>query len=101
MGISYEFTAKLEAWQTDGGGWQFVAVPQEQYQEMREIAVSLKHGFGSIKVEARIGSTTWQTSIFPDTENKRFLLFVKKAVRQAEDMSLGEKHEVAVTLLET
>ncbi len=47
-----------------------------------------------IPVEARIGRTSWRTSLFPKDE--RYLVPVKAAVRRAEGLELGD--EVSVRL---
>ena len=52
-------------------------------------------GFGSLKVVATIGSSTFKTSVFP-SKDVGWLLPVKAAVRKAE--GLGEGDFVAVVL---
>ena len=49
----------------------------------------LEAGFGSLRVEVTIGSTTWRTSVFPDTKRGTYLLPVKKQVRTAEGLAGG------------
>ena len=44
------------------------------------------HGFGSVRVEATIGGSTWRTSIFPSDD--AYILPIKKAVREAEGLEL-------------
>jgi hypothetical protein len=51
-------------------------------------------GFGSIRVEVCIGSTTWRTSLFPDTAAGSFVLPVKKQVRLSEGLCAGATCEV-------
>lgn len=58
-----------------------------------------RRGFGSIRVEARIGDTTWHTSLFPDSKSGSLLLPVKKQVRLAEDIEPGSTCEVALRLI--
>jgi hypothetical protein len=55
----------------------------------------MARGFGSLKVTARIGETSWQTSVFPSRE-AGWMLPVKAAVRKAEGIVEGD--EVALTL---
>jgi len=47
-----------------------------------------------------VGSSTWNTSIFPDTKSESFLLPVKKAVRVAEDLDDGAPVDVRLTLVD-
>ncbi len=56
-----------------------------------------RRGFGSVKVEARIGETEWSTSLFP--EEYGWFLPVKAAVRRAERLEEGGKVTAELTLL--
>lgn len=55
----------------------------------------MARGFGSLKVTATIGDSSWQTSVFPSRETG-WMLPVKAAIRKAE--GLGEGDEVALLL---
>ena len=56
-------------------------------------------GFGSIRVEVTIGSSTWQTSIFPSTEEETYVLPVKKPIRKAERLEPGSVAHVRLTIV--
>ncbi len=58
-------------------------------------AEGMARGFGSLKVTATIGDSTWRTSVFPSRE-EGWMLPVKSAVRKAE--GIGEGDEVALVL---
>jgi hypothetical protein len=91
-GQHVDFEAEL--WEHEGqGAWCFVTVPEEQSEDIR-LSGAMPAGFGSYKVEATVGRTVWQTSVFPASEC--FVLPVKKAVRKAEGIEVGDL--VAVTL---
>lgn len=55
----------------------------------------MARGFGSLKVTATIGDSSWQTSVFPSRETG-WMLPVKAAIRKAEGLSEGD--EVALLL---
>ena len=94
-----EFTFEGEVLKGQGGGaWHFVQLPLDLGEQLRRIASSRRGRWGSIKVEATVGHTTWQTSIFPD-ENSSFLLPVKAAVRRTEHVNEGDLVEVILELL--
>lgn len=92
---STPFTATL--WLHQGeAAWHFVTLPEDVADEIDDLTAGERRGFGSVRVEATIGATTWRTSIFPDTTTKSFVLPVKKAVRSSEDLAEGA--DVAITL---
>ncbi|MEO3743790.1 DUF1905 domain-containing protein [Plantactinospora sp. B5E13] len=71
----------------------FVAMPESDSAQLREEARSLIY-WGQVPVHVVIGGTGFRTALFPRVG--RYLVPVKAAVRQAED--LGEGDAVAVTL---
>ena len=96
---TFRFAAPL--WQTEGTGpWVMLTVPFEQADAIDDVSQGVRHGFGSVRVEVRIGATTWRTSLFPDSRRKSFVMGVKRAVRGAEHLAVGDTVHVEVTLLE-
>jgi len=95
----YRFSAPLWIWDAFGdGSWHFVTVPDEAADEIKAIAEGgPRRGFGSVRVEATVGATTWRTSIFPG--QGAYVLPVKKAVRVAADVEEGDDVDVVITLL--
>ena len=63
---------------------------------MRRLEGGRKRGWGSIKVRATVGDTSWETSIFPAKEMDGWLLPVKAAVRIAEGLVAGDLVTVVV-----
>jgi hypothetical protein len=74
--------------------FHFVPLPGPAAAEVRSVASLVTYGWGVIPVSARIGRTTWTTSLFP--KDGGYLLPVKAVVRRAERIDLGD--EVAVLL---
>lgn len=93
------FTGTLWEW-TGQGAWCFISLPTDYYADIKTLSQAPKKGFGSIRVEATIGNTTWKTSIFPDSKTKTYLLPVKKAVRSQECLLLDQPTEVRLRLIE-
>ncbi len=94
------FEAELWLWQgTTGTAWVFLTLPKDISEEIHEVQESLgpRKGFGSVRVEAAVGDTAWRTSVFPDKGSGCYVLPVKKAVRLAEDIEIGDV--VAVTMM--
>lgn len=90
--IEQEFTAELWRWKAreeeSGGAWFFVSLPFELSDDIEAESVPVR-GFGSVRVEVSVGSSTWRTSVFPSAEEKTYVLPVKKAVRVAEGLVEG------------
>jgi hypothetical protein len=79
--------------------WTFLSVPPELSEEIRDRAAALPPaGFGSVRVTVTIGSSTWQTSVFPGDDG-RYGLPVKKAVRRAEGVESGDRVRVRLDVL--
>jgi len=80
-----EFESDIVEWdarRTDS--WYFAVAPEELSGDIREIPRPVR-GFGSVRVRATIGATTWTTSIFPSADGT-YVLPLKKAVRLAEGL---------------
>lgn len=93
-----EFESEL--WTPDAmDSWVFATVPAELSEDIR-VVTGPPRGFGSVRVEVTIGTTTWRTSVFPDGKSGCFVLPIKKAVRKAEDLEIGEVARVGLRLLE-
>lgn len=94
--MQFEFEAEIWRWQArNDDGWLFVTVPEELSADIREVP-RMPRGFGSVRVRVGIGATEWMTSIFPSGDT--YALPLKKAVRRAEGLELGD---VCTVRLET
>jgi hypothetical protein len=78
----------------------FITVPEDESDHIKEI-VSNPGGFGSVRVEVTVGSSTWRTSVFPSSELGCFVLPLKKPVRKAENIDLGDEVGVSLEVLLT
>jgi hypothetical protein len=87
--VEWTFTADVFAWDEEGPAWRFVRLPVEVADEVRDVAGE-PVGFGSVRVQVRIGGTAWATSVFPDKASGSYLLPVKKSVRVAEGIDDGD-----------
>ena len=84
----------------DPGSWHFVTLPGELSEDVA-LEAGPRPGFGSVRVEVSIGTSTWRTSLFPDSASGRYVLPVKKQVRAAEDLHAGASCEVALEVVAT
>jgi hypothetical protein len=77
--------------------WYFLPISGDLADVIRAATRGRTGGFGSVRIHATIGATTWQTSIFASKDIGGYLLPLKAAVRKAE--GLNEGVEVSAMLL--
>ena len=94
----FSFSAELWKWQTTGTAWIFVTLPPEIADEIDDLT-PITGGFGSVKVNVRLGDTAWSTSLFPDKSSGSFVLPMKKAVRDAQQIDEGDTAEFTLELV--
>lgn len=93
----FAFTTELWEWSAEGA-WCFVTVPDDVGDEIR-LRSGPPKAFGSVRVEVRVGGSTWRTSVFPD-RTRGYLLPVKKAVRRAEGLEVGDAVRVVLAVFD-
>ncbi len=94
------FDAELWIWDARRAeSWTFVSLPADASEDIRELAAGPRRGFGSVRVRATVGGSTWTTSIFPDSE-RGYVLPIKRAVRKAEGLDAGDIASVRVELID-
>ena len=94
---TFEFAAPL--WRYPGAdGWHFVSLPTEISTDITDITSGIRRGFGSVRVALTVGSTSWRTSIFPDSKTGGYWLPVKQAVREAERLEVGDQVRAQIQL---
>jgi uncharacterized protein DUF1905 len=99
--VIVEFESPLWVWEARrDDSWTFVSLPVDESEEIRELVGGLTRGFGSVRVRAAIGASTWRTSIFPDTTRRCYVLPVKKAIRQAEQLAPGDTTQITVETID-
>lgn len=92
---------RAELWEHspgDPGSWHFLRVPAELTEEIT-LEAGPREGFGSVRVEVRIGSTTWRTSLFPEAATGTMVLPVKKQVRRTEHLDAGAACDVTLEVV--
>ena len=97
-------TGPLWRWTTPAApaAWHFITIDGSAGEALSATALMRKlegmaRGWGSLKVVATIGTSRWNTSVFPAKETG-WILPVKAAVRKAEGLSEGEAVEVVLEL---
>ena len=98
-------TGPLWRWTSDKApaAWHFITFDGEAGEAlsatalMQRLELGRRAGFGSLKVKARIGESSFATSVFP-SKGTGWMLPVKAAVRKAEGIAEGDNVTV---ILET
>jgi hypothetical protein len=106
MTETYTHTTPLWIWTSDKApaSWHFLTLDGDVAEAihatalMRRLEGERRKGWGSIKVTATIGETSWCTSIFPAKDLGGYMLPVKASVRKMEGIVAGEVVTVTVTL---
>lgn len=80
------------------GRWYFVTVPDEESNDIRAHAFGNPRGFGSVRVEAKIGEISWRTSVFP-LNSGGYLLPLKAEVRRKANIGAGDQVTIELELL--
>jgi hypothetical protein len=80
--------------------WHFVTIDGAAGEMLSATALMRRlegggRGFGSLKVVATIGTSSWQTSVFPSSK-EGWMLPVKAAVRKAEGLGEGDLVELSL-----
>lgn len=91
------FDAELYLWKADAS-WVFITVPAD-ISDAIDDAVAMTGGFGSVKVNVQIGDTRWDTSLFPSKEEEAYVLPLKKAVRKAEGIDVGDTATITIEVV--
>ena len=93
----FEFDAELWLYEGDAA-WHFVTVPEDVSDQIEARTTEHRRGFGSVRVHATIGGTSWSTSVFPDSKRGAYVLPVKVEVRRREALSAGSLVTVRLDL---
>jgi uncharacterized protein DUF1905 len=93
--MNLEFRGEMWFWKGPAP-WHFVTVPDEQCGALEDASSFVTYGWGMIPVAARIGATSWTTSLFP--KDGRYIVPVKTQVRKAENLEVGDHVTVNLSL---
>ena len=107
--MSERLTHTGEVWlwtsATSPGSWHFLSIDGAAgeaiaaHEAIRRLEFGRGRGFGSVKVRAQIGGSTWNTSVFPASQRDGYILPLKAAIRKAEGIAKGNKATVTLELL--
>ncbi len=99
--LSFSFVGECWLWQSTAAAWYFITLPTDKSEEIKFFSENMhdkRRGWGAVRVHATIGSTTWQTSIFPLKEVQAYILPIKAEVRKKEQIFVGNKVKVQLKI---
>ena len=67
--------------------WHYVCVPEKNSQPYEE----LRNNFGFIAVTAKIGKSSWPTSLLPSGDKKTYFIALPAKIRKAESIKAEDK----------
>ena len=93
--MDLEFVGEIWHWRGPSP-YHFVTVPEDDCAALEAVASAVSYGWGMIPVSARVGDTTWTTSLFP--KEGRYVVPLKDKVRAAEGLDVGDTVSVRLTV---
>jgi hypothetical protein len=75
------------------GGWVFVRIPIELTEPLKKFA-----NRGIIPIKAKVGKTSWRTSLMPMGDGTHFIA-LKKEIRKNEEIEVGDLVEISFEAL--
>jgi hypothetical protein len=76
--------------------WYFVTVPDDDAGAIEAVSGRVSYGWGMVPVTARVGRTTFSTSLWP--KDGSYIVPIKAAVRRAERLELGDEVAIELTI---
>ena len=99
--LSFSFSAPCWRWQSQVTAWHFITLPEDKSEEIKffsENHSAKRRGWGAVRVQATIGETTWETSIFPHAKVSAYILPVKAEVRKKEKILVDNMVKVQLKI---
>lgn len=91
--FSFSFVGECWVWHGKQGAWHFITLPTDKSEEIKffdEHIHEKRRGWGAVRVVVTIGTTTWETSIFPHSQAGAYILPLKADVRKKEKIGAGD-----------
>jgi hypothetical protein len=89
---------KVWIWPGESANWFFVYVDVSGVLKIREETKG-KRGFGSVRVRATLGKTSWVSSMFWSKKENCYIFPLKAQVRKKEDILDGDEVRIKFELI--
>ncbi len=94
--LDMEFSGEIWYWRGPAP-FHFITVPEEQSADLQAVSREVTYGWGMIPVRVKIGSTAWETSLWP--KDGGYVVPIKDLVRDAEAIDEGDVVALRLTVL--
>jgi hypothetical protein len=99
--LSFSFSGECWLWKSEKASWHFITLPEDKSEEIKYFSENIhgkRRGWGAVRVQATIGNTTWETSIFPFASANAYILPIKADVRKKEKILVENMVEVQLKI---
>jgi len=93
--VDLEFSGEVWFWRGPSP-YHFVTVPEDESAELQETAALVTYGWGLVPVTARLGGSTWTTSLWP--KDGGYIVPLRLDVRRREQVDLGDTVTLALAI---
>ena len=93
--MDLEFTGEIWFWRGPAPH-HFVTVPEDECEEIAQVAAFVTYGWGCIPVSGQVGDTRFTTSLFP--KDGGYIVPLKAKVRRDEGLDVGDTVAVRLTV---
>ncbi|THV21697.1 DUF1905 domain-containing protein [Glycomyces paridis] len=93
--MELEFSGAVWYWRGPAP-WYFVTVPEAACRELKAASEVVSYGWGMVPVSARIGSVSWETSLWP--KDGAYIVPLKADVRRRTGVDVGDLVTVALAV---
>jgi hypothetical protein len=92
-----ELIFSAEVWYWKGPSpFHFVTVPAAGCRDLKAASSVVSYGWGMIPVKARIGSTTWDTSLWP--KDGAYIVPLRLSARKAQRIEVGDRIKIQLSV---
>jgi hypothetical protein len=85
--LQLEFSGEIWYWRGPAP-YHFISVPADASAAVHAVASEVTYGWGMIPVQVRLGSSVWDTALWP--KDGLYVVPIKDAVRRAEGLATGD-----------
>jgi hypothetical protein len=94
--VDREFEGVVFTWRGPSP-FHFVAVPEDVCTDLQAVAALVSYGWGMVPARVSVGSSTWETSLWP--KDGGYLVPLRDQIRTAERISIDDVVRVRLAVV--